>query len=394
MDIVSAGRRCIMWRDMRRQRGDILRDNFLTSVDELLDSQERVQVLLATVVSMAEDVGLDAILDRVVDSACELVGAQHGALGLIEEDGSLSHIVNTGIDVQQIALMEGLPAGIRVLEHESTVRVALQPSGLRGLGPDTSSSADQPPMTTFLTVPIRVREKNLGTIYLTRKAGGIEFSDEDEALCAALSAAAGVSIDNARHYEDNARRRRWLEAGVTAYEQILTAEGGSMPEILAMVGEHALAASDSSLAVIASARTDERLVCQASVGDQAVAAGREIWLQPAMAAILASGVAASVRRAADVFGPADADKMGPALVVPMDLDRLGHGILVLVRSDNAPPFMQEDVETSILFSSRMVLAVELVRERGLQQSLLLSEDRDKPPGTCTTWSSKGSTLRA
>lgn len=152
-----------------------------------------------------------------------------------------------------------------------------------------------------------------------------------------------------------------------------------MPEILAMVGEHALAASDSSLAVIASARTDERLVCQASVGDQAVAAGREIWLQPAMAAILASGVAASVRRAADVFGPADADKMGPALVVPMDLDRLGHGILVLVRSDNAPPFMQEDVETSILFSSRMVLAVELVRERGLQQSLLLSEDRDKPP---------------
>lgn len=67
-----------VWRDILRHRVEVLRDEFLTTADELLTTQEHVQVLLSTVVSMAEDVDLDAILDRVVVSACELVGANTG----------------------------------------------------------------------------------------------------------------------------------------------------------------------------------------------------------------------------------------------------------------------------------------------------------------------------
>ena len=66
-------------------------------------------------------------------------------------------------------------------------------------------------MKSFLGVPIRTREHAFGNLYLTEKAGGVDFTEEDERAVTALAAAAGVVIDNARLYADTERRRRWHE---------------------------------------------------------------------------------------------------------------------------------------------------------------------------------------
>jgi len=53
-------------------------------------------------------------------------------------------------------------------------------------------------MNSFLGVPIRIRDEIYGSLYLTEKRGGGDFTEEDEQLVRALASAAGVAIDNAR----------------------------------------------------------------------------------------------------------------------------------------------------------------------------------------------------
>src|SRR5581483_6542396 len=58
--------------------------------------------------------------------------------------------------------------------------------------------ARHPEMTSFLGVPIRVRDQVFGNLYLTNKRSEADFTDLDEELTVALAAAAGVAIENAR----------------------------------------------------------------------------------------------------------------------------------------------------------------------------------------------------
>ena len=58
-----------------------------------------------------------------------------------------------------------------------------------------------PPMTSFLGVPVRVRDEVFGNLYLTDKIGAERFTDEDEALAEALALATGIAIQNHRLHE-------------------------------------------------------------------------------------------------------------------------------------------------------------------------------------------------
>ena len=69
-----------------------------------------------------------------------------------------------------------------------------------------------PPMSSFLGVPVRIRDRVFGNLYLTEKTGGGDFTDADEEIVVALAAAAGVAIENARLYDEASRRQRWLAA--------------------------------------------------------------------------------------------------------------------------------------------------------------------------------------
>ena len=71
---------------------------------------------------------------------------------------------------------------------------------------------NHPPMRTFLGVPVRIRDEVFGNLYLTEKADGQPFSEDDEVLVQALAAAAGIAIENARLYEQSRSRQSWIEA--------------------------------------------------------------------------------------------------------------------------------------------------------------------------------------
>src|SRR5205823_13947175 len=122
-------------------------------------------------------------------------------------------------------------------------------------------------MRAFLGVPVMLRDVAYGNLYLTEKAGGADFDEEDEEMVGLLAAQAAVAIENARLYESATRWSSQLEA----LNEIGTALASEikLPRVLALITEHLRKLIDARLVAIALPRPDGTLVIEAADGDSA-----------------------------------------------------------------------------------------------------------------------------
>jgi signal transduction histidine kinase len=155
--------------------------------------------ILDAMLLIEADLDLPVLLHHLTQEAQSMTGARYGALGVLNDDRSgLSELITVGLDANQEERIGPRPAGRGVLglliAHPAPLRLAQ-------LGSHAESSgfpAGHPPMTSFLGVPIKVRDEVYGNFYLTDKIGWSEFTNDDEALVGALAVAAGIAIENAR----------------------------------------------------------------------------------------------------------------------------------------------------------------------------------------------------
>ena len=170
-------------------------DNVPLAVSQI---DPRIQRLLDAIIAVGSDLSLPIVLRRIVESACELVGARYGALGVIGEDRRLSEFIPVGIDPDTYAAIGHLPEGHGIL---GLLIIEPKPLRLRDLTRHPQSYGfpeHHPPMRSFLGVPIRVRDAVFGNLYLCEKQDADEFTEQDEHLAVALASAAGVAVNNAR----------------------------------------------------------------------------------------------------------------------------------------------------------------------------------------------------
>ena len=100
-----------------RAQLDELLQELLQRVGEVMDTQERLRGLLDAVVSLAADLSLDSVLQRIVRVACQLANAEFGALGVLGAgpDRRLREFVTHGLsDAERRAIGE-LPRGHGIL---------------------------------------------------------------------------------------------------------------------------------------------------------------------------------------------------------------------------------------------------------------------------------------
>ena len=155
--------------------------------------------LLDAVLTVASDLDLLGMLQRITQAAVDLVDARYGALGVLDESKTrLGDFITIGIDDAQRRAIGDLPEGHGIL---GLLIADAKPLRL----PDLTEHPDSygfpphhPPMRSFLGVPIRVRDEVFGNLYLTDKTSAEVFSDVDEELVVGLAGAAGVAIENAR----------------------------------------------------------------------------------------------------------------------------------------------------------------------------------------------------
>jgi signal transduction histidine kinase len=164
-----------------------------------IDDPEKLRALLDAVLLIESDIELPAVLRHIVEVASTLVDARYGALGVIDESGtSLSEFVTVGFDQETIDGIGNLPEGAGILGL-----LILDPTPIRladlSEHPDAAGfPPGHPPMRSFLGVPVKIRDRVFGNLYLTEKRGASEFSDVDMELMTALAGAAGIAVENAR----------------------------------------------------------------------------------------------------------------------------------------------------------------------------------------------------
>ncbi len=174
---------------------------------------DRTRALVEAGIALTSELSLDALLQRVVEAAAAITGAQYAALGVIDPSGrELERFVTTGIDDETHRRIGDLPRGRGILGV--LIRDAA-PLRLHNLNEDPRSVGFppyHPPMGTFLGVPILLRGVAYGNLYLTEKEGGEDFTDEDEELVTLLASQAAVAVENARLYESATKWSRQLES--------------------------------------------------------------------------------------------------------------------------------------------------------------------------------------
>ena len=155
--------------------------------------------LLDAVLVVGSGLDLPSALRRIIEAAADLVHARYGALGVLDESGgTLAEFITVGLSDAEKRAIGSLPKGHGILGLLIADPAPLRLPDLREHPDSFGFPPNHPPMTSFLGVPIRVRDQVFGNLYLCDKADGDVFSDIDEEMTVALAAAAGVAIENAR----------------------------------------------------------------------------------------------------------------------------------------------------------------------------------------------------
>ncbi|MFI7431505.1 GAF domain-containing protein [Micromonospora sp. NPDC049836] len=365
---------------LSRVRLDELLQEMLDRVGEVVTSRERLRALLDAVVGIGSDLDLRSTLQRIVQSACELVGAKYGALGVIGPDRLLHDFIIHGISDELHAKIGDLPHGRGVLglliddPHPLRMPDITQHPKSYGFPPN------HPPMHSFLGVPVRIREHVFGNLYLAEKQGAAEFTEDDEEIVVALAAAAGVAIENARLYALAHRRERWL-AATAEITSVLLGEV-RRTDALTLVARRAREVAEAELALVLLYDDDEGQFT-VEVVDGADEASRHLVgaVLPASETTFAGSVTErrlelleNLAAAAPWPAPVVA---GPAVVSPLAAADTLHGVLVIAHQPDRNPAGDDDMALLNSFAGQAALAMERARGQEERELLVVLEDRER-----------------
>ncbi|MEU3274964.1 GAF domain-containing protein [Saccharomonospora sp. NPDC006951] len=361
-------------------------DELLHEVQErlaqIVRTRDRLQGLLDAVLAVATGLELDSTLQRIVQAATELVDAKYGALGVLSEEGGLSEFVYVGIDERARSQMGHLPEGRGLLgvliEDPRPVRVA----DLSRHPASVGFPRNHPPMHSFLGVPVRVRDRVFGNLYLTEKRDGAEFTPDDEVVLQALAAAAGVAVDNARLFEQSRMRERWLGAVAEINGELLG--GASVDATLRLIvrrvcelagaGDALLLAEDEgteliSVGVVAGERGSSLLgITVDTAGESEIAEAMRAG-EPRLLADLAAVLPDEPKVGSSGFGP--------AVAVPLSSSSGAGGVLIVARAKGEAGFGSEQLPMLSSLADQAAVALEFAEKQRNQRLLDVLADRDR-----------------
>src|SRR4051794_19720900 len=136
-------------------------------------AEDRLIRLIDVGRSLVSELDLEALLERLVEVARELTGAQYAALGILDpEKRGLERFITTGIDEETRTVIGDPPHGRGVLGV--LIRDA-QPLRLADVGSHPEAYGfppGHPPMRAFLGGPVVICGPSYGNLYLTQEEGG------------------------------------------------------------------------------------------------------------------------------------------------------------------------------------------------------------------------------
>ncbi|WP_067546475.1 sensor histidine kinase [Nocardia crassostreae] len=356
-------------------------------IAQVVDVHDRMDRLIGAMLVVTAGLDLDDTLRSIVHTAIELVDARYGALGVRETRGdgnSLSAFVYEGVDDHARVLIGALPRGGGVLglliEEPKPLRLtdlSLHPASI-------GFPKHHQPMHSFLGVPVKVREEVFGSLYLTEKANGQEFTEDDEVVVRALAAAAGIAVENSRLYEQSRERQLWLESIRDVATELLG--GGDPAEVLDLIADCALRLTDAMCTFLAlpedvempDDEVSELIVATGAGTPAAELISRRIPLEGSPTGMVFRTAQSMVTDgSADNPIPDLHDMPGPVMLLPLQARRSMLGVLAVLRAPGAPEFDDSAIAMMTVFAGQAALALRLADTQSRMRELDVLYERDR-----------------
>src|SRR3954454_24629643 len=257
--------------DLPRLELDQLLGQLVERAQEVMATQGRLRGLLRATQTVTSGLSLPVVLRRIAEAARELAGARYAALGVLAPEGGLAEFVHVGLNDELATQIGHLPEGKGLLgaliEDPQPIRLARIADDPRSCG----FPPDHPPMTSFLGVPIRIRDEVFGNLYLAESVRG-QFTPDVEELIKALAATAATVIDNARLYEAARGRGEWLQASAAIARRLLSADLDEI-DSLRLIAEHSRDVAHADRVTVVLPDDDGDLRVEVAVG----ATAESVW---------------------------------------------------------------------------------------------------------------------
>jgi signal transduction histidine kinase len=338
----------------------------------MAETEDTLRRLLDVGQTLVSELDPDVVLERILEEARRLTGARYAALGVLDGDRrALERFITAGIGSEVRQRIGDLPRGRGVLGVLIEDPRPLRLSEVEGHPESYGFPPNHPPMHSFLGVPILIRGRGWGNLYLTEKESGREFTAADEEAALTLARWAAIAIENARIHQTSEQRLDRLAHVVRALEasrDISDAIGSvdDLDRVLELIVKRgrALVGARSLLIML---REGDDLVVAAGAGHTDAPRGQRVPIHESTSGqVLERGrpervteVANHLRIDPAQFGVPDAST---ALLVPVL--HHGRGIGVLAAFDHGKDggeFTEEDEELMRSFAQSAATAVAIKR---------------------------------
>lgn len=175
---------------------------------------------------------LDQVLETVMDEVITAMHAERGFLMLREPDGRLTFRAARGMDQQTVEQPEfQVSRGIveRVAQEGQPLLTSNAMDDQRLSGRESVNILG---LRAVLCVPLLLKGKNIGVVYVDNRLRAGIFSPADMELLTAIAASAAVAIENARLYQvavEKGRLERELQVARDLQTSLLSRETPQLP---------------------------------------------------------------------------------------------------------------------------------------------------------------------
>ncbi len=172
---------------------------------------ERLEALHSATVALTTEHELRPMLQKVVDLSRELINARYGALGVLDEEGEhIDQFITSGMSPSVLSRIGRFPEGAGLLGVSlydgDSIRIDDASRDERSSGlPD-----HHPHMHSFMSVPISLKGRIFGNLYLANKMAETDdnsaalaqqhtvFTTNDQELLEMFAAQAAIAIEDAQ----------------------------------------------------------------------------------------------------------------------------------------------------------------------------------------------------
>jgi signal transduction histidine kinase len=349
-------------------------------------SAERLRRLVDTGIALSSELSLEALLRQLIETAVELTDARYGALGVVDRLGTgLEQFITVGIDAEAQARIGELPHGRGILgvliRDRKPLRLAELSQDPRSIG----FPPGHPTMSSFLGVPITLRGTAFGNLYLTEKAGGNPFDEQDEELLRLLAAQAAVAIENARLYEASRLWSRQLES-LNEISEALVGES-DLSQLFELAAERLRELLDARAVLVELPTPDGLgLTVEAASGENAAQLlGLRLEQQHSKAGLTLARQ--RPERIDSLIDDPEVDQTAPrlidaiaALYVPLTVRGRAVGVVAVYDKRGPDPrFSDADMRIAQAFANRAAIALDLSERVGREgiRSLLAGQELER-----------------